>query len=73
MWGAAGAQGVKKKQKKWRSAWQTSPKKQMNAKTGPGAPGEEAHMAACPHAPHEGECKGENEKGMRYGAQAGWG
>lgn len=33
----------------------------------------QAHMAACPHPPHGGECKGKNEKGMRYRAQAGWG
>jgi hypothetical protein len=33
----------------------------------------QAHMAACPYPPHGGECKGENKKGMRGRAQAGWG
>ena len=73
MWGVGGAQGVEKNQEKTKSAWQTSPKKQMNAKTGPGAPGDEARKVACPHAPHGGECKGKNDNGMRYRAHAGWG
>ncbi|GDY37094.1 hypothetical protein ACINB_29860 [Acidovorax sp. NB1] len=63
---------MKKKQKKGRCAWLTSPKKQMNAKTGPGAPGDEAHEVAARTRPR-GAGKGENEKGMRWRAQAGWG
>ena len=45
-------------------------KKQMNAKTGPGAPGDGAHEVACPHAP-TGRVQGQKRKGDALGS-AGW-